>query len=66
MADLSHTGVKRKSGRFEWGSGEHPYQHEPWFMGWKELSKKGIKDSDIAKHFHMSLKEFRYRKEVRP
>lgn len=62
MADLFHTGVKRKSGRYEWGSGEHPYQHEAWFMGWKELSDKGIKDSDIAKHFHMTLKEFRYRK----
>lgn len=62
MADLSHTGVKRKSGRYEWGSGEHPYQHEPWFMGWKELADKGMKESEIAKHFHMSLKEFRYRK----
>jgi predicted DNA binding protein len=62
MADLFHTGVKRKSGRYEWGSGEHPYQHEPWFMGWKELADKGMKESEIAKHFHMSLKEFRYRK----
>ena len=62
MEYLSHTGVKRKSGRYEWGSGEHPYQHEPWFMGWKELYDKGLKDSEIAKHFHMSLKEYRYRK----
>ena len=62
MVDLFHTGVKRKSGRYKWGSGEHPYQHEPWFMGWKELADKGMKESEIAKHFHMSLKEFRYRK----
>ena len=62
MEYLSHTGVKRKSGRYEWGSGEHPYQHEPWFTGWKELYDKGLKDSEIAKHFHMTLKEYRYRK----
>lgn len=24
------TGVKRKSGRYAWGSGENPYQHEGW------------------------------------
>lgn len=61
MDYLAHAGVKRKSGRYEWGSGEHPYQHEPWFTGWAELHAKGLKDSEIAKQYHMSLKELRYR-----
>ena len=25
---IAHTGVKRRSGRYPWGSGEHPYQGE--------------------------------------
>lgn len=25
---ITHTGVKRRSGRYPWGSGEHPYQSE--------------------------------------
>lgn len=26
---LSHDGVKRRSGRFPWGKGDRPYQHDP-------------------------------------
>lgn len=25
---LEHYGTKRRSGRYKWGSGENPYQHE--------------------------------------
>lgn len=56
---ILHTGVKRKSGRYEWGSGEYPYQHEPWFQGWSKLSIS--EQSDYAKAFGMTLKEARYR-----
>ena len=31
MADLMHYGTKRHSGRYPYGSGENPYQHENWF-----------------------------------
>lgn len=27
---LLHSGVKRKSGRYAWGTGENPFQHENW------------------------------------
>lgn len=30
---LAHYGTPRKSGRYPWGSGENPYQHENWFVG---------------------------------
>ena len=30
---LMHYGVARRSGRYPWGSGDNPYQHENWFEG---------------------------------
>ena len=30
---LMHYGVARRSGRYPWGSGDNPYQHENWFAG---------------------------------
>ena len=52
MSDyIAHVGVKRKSGRYPWGSGKHPYQDEPWFKGWAEGRKKGIKESELAKMY---------------
>jgi len=30
---LMHYGTPRKSGRYPWGSGDNPYQHENWFAG---------------------------------
>ena len=42
---LLHTGVKRQSGRYEWGTGEVPYQHEPWFEG---FGKDGVSASPYA------------------
>ena len=56
---LTHSGTKRHSGRYEWGSGEIPYQHEPWFQGWGKLSPK--EQSAYAKEHGMSLKEARYK-----
>lgn len=56
---ILHTGVKRKSGRYEWGSGEYPYQHEEWFQGWSKIPSKD--QAEYAKSYGMTLKEARYR-----
>ena len=56
---ILHAGVKRKSGRYEYGSGEYPYQHEPWFQGWSKVPSKD--QAEYAKSFGMTLKEARYR-----
>lgn len=32
MDELMHYGIKRRSGRYPWGSGENPYQHEEDFL----------------------------------
>ena len=71
---LQHAGVKHKSGRFPYGSGEFPYQHEPWFKGFgtgkgssgkklsdytHDLRAQGIDYVDIAKGFGMSTTQLR-------
>ena len=39
---LEHYGTPRHSGRYPWGSGEDPYQHEKDFLGRvEELKKSG-------------------------
>lgn len=47
---LVHYGVKRRSGRYPWGSGEQPFQHTGDIdIRVRELKKKGMKETDIAK-----------------
>ena len=37
---LMHYGIKRRSGRYPWGSGEDPYQHGRDFLARIEELKK--------------------------
>ena len=47
---LQHYGVKRRSGRYPYGSGDEPFQHESWFLDRvDELRKQGVSDEDIRK-----------------
>lgn len=47
---LMHYGVKRRSGRYPWGSGDNPYQHSGDFLAKAdELKKKGKTEKEIAK-----------------
>lgn len=62
MAELYHYGTKRHSGRFPYGSGENPYQHETSFQKTvRELKEQGMTNTEIAKYLGMSTKEFRER-----
>ena len=46
---LMHYGVKRRSGRYPWGSGENPYQHSGDFLARVEqLKKEGHTEKEIA------------------
>lgn len=57
---LSHEGVLERSGRYPWGSGEHPYQRLKDWQGYVwELRKGGMSDDDIAKTAGMSVEELR-------
>ena len=55
---IFHVGVKRKSGRYEWGSGENPFQHEPWFQ-WRStyarLTEKGYSSTELVKMMNEEL-----------
>ena len=70
---LSHYGVKRRSGRYPYGSGDDPYQHEGWYgkpdyqndadflARVDKLKKSGWKDNaeGVREAFGMSLPEYR-------
>ena len=46
---IVHYGVKRRSGRFPYGSGDDPYQHEGDFVARvKALKKDGLSEIEIA------------------
>ena len=50
VEELYHYGVKRRSGRYPYGSGEDPYQHSGDFTSRvQELKKQGLTESQIAK-----------------
>jgi DNA-binding CsgD family transcriptional regulator len=69
--ELMHYGVKYRSGRYPWGSGEDPYQNSRDFLGRrKELLKEGFSytdetgktwtgDNAIAKSLGLSIREYR-------
>lgn len=59
---LMHYGTKRHSGRYPWGSGEDPYQHESSFLSSLKVYKdEGMSETDIAKVMGMSTTELRER-----
>ena len=48
---LMHIGIKRRSGRYPWGSGSDPYQRSADFKSFLDkLRNQGMTDTDIAKH----------------
>ena len=65
MADLAHYGVKRKSGRYPWGSGKDPHQHSGDFLSTvKDLKAKGLTETEIAKGFGMTTTQLRAQKSI--
>ncbi len=47
---LMHYGVKRRSGRYPWGSGDNPYQRSGDFLSRvQELKKQGLSEKEVAK-----------------
>lgn len=59
--DLMHYGTPRHSGRYPWGSGENPYQHESWFLARERLKAKGLTETEIAKVMNLSTTVYRAR-----
>lgn len=63
--ELMHYGTPRHSGRYPWGSGENPYQHESWFLDQvKDLKKQGMTEKQIADAMGMSIAQLRAKKSI--
>lgn len=57
---LMHRGVKRRSGRYPWGSGDNPYQHGGDFLSRvEELQRLGKSEKEIAQEIGLSTTDLR-------
>lgn len=65
---LEHYGIKRRSGRYPWGSGEDPYQHDSRdFLGRiEELKSKGWTETteNIKREFGLNTSQYRLEKAI--
>ena len=65
MDYLIHYGMPRRSGRYPWGSGEDPYQHNSDFLGRiEELKKSGWTETpeNIKAEFGLTTTQYRAQK----
>ena len=57
---LEHYGTPRHSGRYPWGSGEDPYQHDAGFLSRVySMREQGLTDAEIYKSMDMNSTQFR-------
>jgi len=57
---VEHYGIKKKSGRYPWGSGETPHERAGSFQSMlKSERKKGISDTEIAAGWGMTSSQLR-------
>ena len=57
---LMHYGVKRRSGRYPWGSGDNPYQHSGDFLSRvNELKGQGLTEKQICEALGMTTTDYR-------
>ena len=62
---ILHYGMPRRSGRYPWGSGDNPYQHEGDFLSRvQELKDQGLSEKEIADALGMSTTELRVQKSI--
>lgn len=58
--ELYHYGTKRHSGRYPFGSGDDPYQHESDFYNYaNELKKSGLNEKEVADACGLTVKQYR-------
>ena len=63
--ELYHYGIKRRSGRYPWGSGKDPYQHSGDFLARvDELKNQGLSEAEIAKAIGLTTTQLRVQKSL--
>lgn len=62
---LAHIGIKRRSGRYPWGSGGNSEQRGTSFLGYVDsLRKEGLSEVEIAEGMGISTTQLRARKSI--
>ena len=61
---LSHIGVKRRSGRYPYGSGEDPYQHEDFYKRYLDLKNSGLTEKEISDSMGITTTKLRARRTI--
>ena len=62
---LMHYGMPRRSGRYPWGSGEHPYQRTDDFLSRiKELESEGKTEKEVADALGLTTTQLRAQKSL--
>jgi hypothetical protein len=57
--DLLHIGIKRRSGRYPWGSGEDPQERSRMFKSYiDEMRQSGLSETQIASHIDAIVKRY--------
>lgn len=57
---IKHYGIKRRSGRYPWGSGQDPFQRGGDFLGAiDDMKSKGMTDGEIAASMGLNTRELR-------
>lgn len=65
MDGLKHYGTPRRSGRYPWGSGKDPHQHNKSFLGYVEdLRSQGLNDTEIAKGLGMTRNQLQAKRSI--
>lgn len=65
LDELMHYGMPRRSGRYPYGSGKDPHQHNGDFLSRvEELQKKGISEKEIADSLGMTTTQLRSEKSL--
>lgn len=64
MDELLHYGIKRRSGRYPYGSGENPQRGMDILSIDKELRKQGLDEKAIAEHLGMNTRQLRDAKSI--
>ena len=62
---LKHYGTPRKSGRYPWGSGEDPGQHNKNLLAYvNDMRKQGLSEADIANGLDITTTKLRAMKSI--
>lgn len=63
--DLEHYGTPRHSGRYPYGSGKNPYQHNQNFhYTYNRLKSQGVTEKEMAEMFHCSIDDLRKQRSI--